>query len=342
MARPVGPTVDVHAHFFPRDLPDLRVSAGDARWPVLEIDGDEAKIVVDGVVTRRAGSSLWDVGARVAALDAVGVDVQVISPVPIALVPWAPIEAAMGWVESLNEGLADAVRASSGRLAGLGAVPLGPDGSSVAAAVAEARRIRDRGLVGVEMSTLPGGRELDDPALDPFWAALDELRLPVLVHPTDTQAVRRAGQPYEFGIGMLTDTALAGSALLFGGVLGRFPRLRIALCHGCGALPWTFHRSLFVATRQSGIDLAVAEELVGRLWTDTLVFDPEHLRLVTARVGVSHLMLGTDDPMVPGRLQTAETEVREAVLRGVLPPEALADVLGGNALRFLGFEPERQ
>ena len=58
MARPVGPTVDVHAHFFPRDLPDLRVSAGDARWPVLEIDGDEAKIVVDGVVTRRAGSSL--------------------------------------------------------------------------------------------------------------------------------------------------------------------------------------------------------------------------------------------------------------------------------------------
>ena len=331
--------VDVHAHFFPRDLADPRSSSDDPRWPVLEVDDDEARVVVGGVVTRRATHALWDVDARIAALDAAGVDIQVVSPVPVALVPWAPTAAAAGWLNSFNDSLAEVVRKSSGRLLGLGGLSLGPEESSVAAAVAEARRFRDLGLVGAEMSTAPGGRELDDAALDPFWDAAEELGLPILVHPTDVRVIRRSGQPYEFGIGMLTDTALAGSALLFGGVLERHPGLRLALCHGCGALPWTYRRSLYIAVR-SGVDPAVADELLGRLWTDTLVFEPEHLRLVTARVGVEHLMLGTDDPMVPGRLQIAESEVREAVRLGVLPEGALPDVLGGNALRFLGIERE--
>jgi len=333
--------VDIHAHLFPHGLPNPADRDGDPRWPVLVPDGDTATVLVAGKVTRRASRALWDVEERVRALDSAGVDLQVVSPVPVTLVPWASTRAAARWSEELNDRLAEAAAKSAGRLLGLGSVPIGPEPGSISAAVAEAKRIRDRGLAGVELATVPGGRELDDPELDPFWAAADELELPILVHPTDARAVRRSGQPYEFGIGMLTDTALAGTALVFGGVLARFPRLRIALCHGCGALPWTYARTLHVAAGRPGVEGEAADALLRRLWTDTLVFDPEHLRLVAGQVGIEHVMLGTDDPMVPGRLAVAEPEVRAAVEAGAVDESALPGVLGGNALRFLGIGDAR-
>jgi predicted TIM-barrel fold metal-dependent hydrolase len=149
------PVVDVHAHLFPSGLPDLAASTGDDRWPVLDRAGDEARVLVRGTAVRRAGRVLWDVPARVAALDAAGVDLQVVSPVPVALVPWAPAGPAAAWCAALNDGLAAAVAGSGGRLAGLGALPLGPGPDAVAAGIAEARRIRARGLVGAELQVGP-------------------------------------------------------------------------------------------------------------------------------------------------------------------------------------------
>ncbi|MCW8379732.1 amidohydrolase family protein [Streptomyces justiciae] len=330
------PVIDVHAHLFPRGLPDLTIRSGDRRWPVLDVDGDDARVVVAGAAVRRAGRTLWDVPARIAALDAAGVDVQVVSPVPVTLVPWAPAPLAAEWCAALNGALAKAVSRSGGRLLGLGAVPLGPGKASVDTAVAEARRIRDRGLVGLELPTLPGDRELDDPELEPFWAAVAELELPLLVHPTDPGATRRSGQPYQAGVGMLTDTGLAGTALVFGEVLDAYPRLRIALVHGCGTLPWTYPRTLRVASMTGGAEADRTDRALRRLWADTLVFAPEHLGLVAHRVGADHLMIGTDDPLMPGQLAAAADEVAEAVRAGALDPAHERGVLGGNALRFLG------
>lgn len=330
------PVVDIHAHLFPPGLPDLATSTGDDRWPVLDRAGDQASVLVRGAAVRRAGRVLWDVPARVAALDTAGIDLQVVSPVPVALVPWAPAGPAARWCAALNDGLATAVAGSGGRLAGLGALPLGPGPDAVAAGIVEARRIRARGLVGAELPTLPGGREYDDPELDPFWAAVAELELPLFVHPTDAGAVRRGDPLHQFGIGMLADTALAATALIFGGVLERHPGLRIALAHGCGALPWTFPRSRFMAAATFGFDPGRADRLLRGLWADTLVFDPEHLRLLARCFGPEHLLLGTDDPLVPGRLAAAAGDVGAAVASGALADGDHAGVLGANALTFLG------
>jgi aminocarboxymuconate-semialdehyde decarboxylase len=332
---PPARIIDVHAHFVPRGLPDLAAATGDRRWPVLLVDGEHAAVSVDGVAVRRAGPSLHDVGARIRALDAAGVDRQVVSPVPVTLVDWARGEPAVRWCRALNDGLAAAVAGSRGRLLGLGAVPLGPGADTVADAVREAERVAELGLAGLELPTVAGGRELDDPQLYPLWDAVQRLGLALFVHPTDAHgAIRRTAAPYGFGIGMLADTAMAATALIFGGVLARFPGLRIALAHGCGALPWTYPRTRLTAGI-GGADVAAADELLRRLWVDTLVFDPEHIRLLRHRFPVAQLMLGTDDPLVPGQLVEAQQVVREAARRGVLDDAECAGVLGGNAERFL-------
>lgn len=237
-------TVDFHAHHLPIGLPDMAARTGDARWPRLELGGcgfGDATIMRGGDLFRRVTAACHDPGVRLAELQAAGIDRQVISPVPVTLVDWAPAELADEFLRRQNDRLAEIAAESGGRLLALGAVPLQDPNR----AVAELARIRDDlGMAGVEITAQVGGRELDAAALEPFWAAAEAKQVPVFIHPAhQATATRRAGMPYEFGIGMLTDTALAAAALIYGGVLARHPDLRIALAHGCGALPWVHPRS---------------------------------------------------------------------------------------------------
>ncbi|WP_217576700.1 amidohydrolase family protein [Streptomyces sp. GbtcB7] len=331
--------VDVHAHWFPLGLTDQSARTGDPRWPHLVADDEgSGRIMRGSEVFRKVSRSLWDVPARLADLDAAGVDLQVLSPVPVTLAYWGDPKAAEEFLREQNDLLAEAVAASGGRLAAIGAVPLQEPG----AAVRELRRLTgELGLVGAEIGTQVAGHELDDPELRPFFAAAEELGVPLLVHPTDGGgATRRRGQPYEFGVGMLTDTALSATALVFGGVLEEFPGLRVALAHGCGSFPWTYPRTRAFATATGGATApARYDELVGTLWVDSLVFDPEHLRLLTTRFGADHLMVGSDHPFLPGYLRPAHEIVTDAAGQGVLTPTQTAGVLGRNAVEFFGLTP---
>ncbi|MDX2675087.1 amidohydrolase family protein [Streptomyces sp. NY05-11A] len=334
------PVVDIHAHHLPAALHPPTRAADDPRWPYLVIDDDgrAGRIMRGSEVFRRVKPALWDVPTRLAELDRAGVDVQVVSPVPVTLSPWADSGDAADFLRRQNDLLAEAVAASAGRLRGLGAVPL----QDVDAAIGELLRIkRESVLDGIEIGTRIGDLELDAPQLRPFFAAAEEAGVPLFVHPTDgPHATRRAEPTYAFGVGMLTDTALAATALVFGGVLDDFPGLRVALAHGCGAFPWTYPRTAYGDTIvRGGPDperTARLDRLVGSLWADTLVFDPEHLRLVAERLGAGHLMLGTDHPFLRAPLETALATVSAAADRNVLSERQVAGVLGRNALRFLG------
>lgn len=324
-------TVDIHAHHFPLGLPDLAATTGDGRWPSLVTD-DSPRLMCGDQVFRRVTRACFDPTFRLAELDTAGVDHQVISPVPITLVDWAPAAEAARFLAAQNDGLAEVAAGSRGRLLALGAVPL----QDTDAAVTELHRLwHDLGLAGVEITAMVDGRELDHPSLEPFWSAAAAEQIPVFIHPAhQTTAIRRQGQPFEFGLGMLTDTALAVSALIFGGVLERHPDLRIALSHGCGAYPWVHPRMRYMAVRSSD-DPGRGAQLdtwLRSLWVDCLVFDPAHLGLLVARFGADHLLYGTDHPFLPEGFDGPRQVIRDAIEAGVGIDD---DALGANALRFL-------
>lgn len=299
-----GGVVDTHAHFFPAGL-SAPGPGSDSRWPVLRADSaDPARggIHQGDALFRSVDSRLWDVPDRLASMDTFGIEQQLISPVPIMLTTWADPGPAAAFAREVNDGIAQAVAASDGRLVGLAGVPL----QDVDAAIAELERaVSELGLAGVEIGTRVEGLELDDPSLAPFFAAAADLGASIFVHPMDggTGAVRRAGQPYDFGLGMLTDTALAATALLTGGVLDRHPDLRFGFAHGCGTLAWAAPR-LGLALSIWGEEGRSAEfdNLLRHLWVDTLVLDPAHLPLLVHRFGADHVMVGTDAPFIPGQL----------------------------------------
>ncbi|MEZ5226288.1 MAG: amidohydrolase family protein [Acidimicrobiales bacterium] len=181
-----GPVVvDFHAHHFPEGLPDLAATTGDQRWPSLVVD-DSPRLMQGATVFRQVRPPCFDVTSRVAELDASGVERQVISPVPVTLVDWAPPKEAAAFLAAQNDGLIDASRRSDGRLLALGAVPLqDPD-----LAIAEMARIMSAGMVGIEITAMVDGCELDDPRFEPFWAAAAQEQVPVFIHPAHQRIAR--------------------------------------------------------------------------------------------------------------------------------------------------------
>jgi aminocarboxymuconate-semialdehyde decarboxylase len=334
--------VDVHTHFFPPALPDLAARTGDNRWPALTVADGRGRIVRGNETFRVVDATCWDVARRVEAMDAMAIDVHVLSPVPVTLAYWADSKLAVEFSRHQNDLLADAVASHPQRLRGLASVPL-PD---VDAAVVELRRaIGELGLAGVELGAQVAGRELDDVTLRPFFAAAEALDAPVFVHPLDGGggAIRRSGPPYDFGLGMLTDTAMAAAALVFGGVLEDHPRVRICLAHGCGTFPWALPRLARGASIAPGGGAALVDvtSRARSLWCDSLVFEPGHLPVLFERFGADHVVLGSDFPFYPPAWGAPTDVVQGAVERGLCTKEQAAAVVADNAWRFLGSSSNR-
>jgi aminocarboxymuconate-semialdehyde decarboxylase len=338
MSKPL--VIDIHAHHFGTHAPDTNLLRRGPELPRLTVESPGmGRIMVGDSPFRNVRAALWNVQERLADMDAAGVDVQVISPVPVTMVYDGDPVLAADYARYHNDEIASAMAVSGGRFLGLGTVAL----HDTNAAVAELCRLRnDLGLQGVQIGTRVGGRELDDPTLRPFFAAAEELGAAVFIHPVDGGggAIRRSGWPYDFGLGMLSDTAMAATALVFGGVLEAFPGLRIALAHGCGTFTWAYPRLRLGAQINGDPDMGRFDALTRRLFVDSLVFDPEHLRLLAHRFGANRLLLGSDHPFIPQQPSAGVRMLQDAVDHDILPAGSRDKVMEQNALEFLGIGRE--
>jgi aminocarboxymuconate-semialdehyde decarboxylase len=243
---------------------------------------------------------LTDLSARLADMDAMGVDLQIISPSPTQYYYWAGTEAAETLVRSQNELIAEQCGRHPDRFAGVGTVSLQhPERAAVQARHA----IRELGLKGVEISSVVGGEPIDAPRFDPFWAAMDEMGAPVLLHPLGSTIGPRLDDHYLSNIiGQPAETAIALSRLIHGGHLDRFEALKICAVHGGGYLPLYVSRSDHAwAVRPESCGCAhPPSSYLKRLWFDSLVYDPAHLRRLIDVVGVDRVVAGTDYPFDMG------------------------------------------
>lgn len=288
--------VDVHAHVAV-PTPGFAERFGDERWPTLEVTGQQALLHRNGVVSRTLPAAAWSVEHRLEELSAAGIDRQVLSPVPPLICDWADTSASAEWARYINHGVAEIVAQHPEHFSGMGTVPLNhPD-----QAVAVLREFNDLGLVGVEIGTTAGGRELDDPDLREFFQAAGELNILVFVHPivVDSQTgwnERIKSTEMTFGLGMTTDTAIAASRLAFGATMKSSPGLSVLLAHGGGSFAWILPRIAHLWNRTHE---TTAAELSKDLYVDSVVFEPANIQYLVDRLGADRILFGTDYPM-PG------------------------------------------
>lgn len=269
---------------------------------------------------------------RLADMDRLGIDVQVLSPSPTQYYGWADAELAERIVRVQNESLAAVVQARPDRFVALGAVAL-QHPELAARQLREA--MRQFGLLGAEITSDPTGRGMDDPALDVFWAEAERLGAVLFLHPLGTTLGERVNRYYLSNIvGQPLETTIALSELIFGGVLDRFPGLRICAAHGGGYLPYAIGRSEhgFGARPESRGCREAPSRYLERLWYDTVVFRPESVRALIDQVGASQVVAGTDYPFDMGEYALHDLVRRVPGLDG----DGQAAILGGNAARLLG------
>jgi aminocarboxymuconate-semialdehyde decarboxylase len=329
-------TVDVHTHLLPPELPRWREKFGYGGFIQLEPCGPGRARMVrdDGTPFREVESNLWEVAPRLADCDAAGVDVQVLSTVPVMFSYWAKPKDGLELSRSLNDHLAGVVRSRPERFVGLGTLPM----QDPALAVTELERcVRQLGLAGVQIGSHVNEWNLSDPALFDVFAAAAELGASVFVHPWDMMGEARMRKYWlPWLVGMPAEVSLAICSILFGGVLERLPTLRIAFAHGGGGFPGTFGRiahGFEVRPDLVGVDNAIhPRNYLGRFWVDSLVHDADALRSIVRLFGQSHVMLGSDYPFPLGESRPG------SLIRSLseLPSKTRAGLLGENAWAWLG------
>lgn len=297
-------TYDVHAHCVPEAVLDALASDGAALGIELATDDRGARRLV---ITGRAvpvplHPGLSDVPARVAAMDAAGVTVQLLSAW-IDLTAYAlPAQQGARLARLCNEAVAELIATTPERFRALCTVPL----QAPSRAVAELRHAVDvLGMVGVEIATTVDGRELDDPDLEPFWSAAAEMRCLVLLHPVDALAGRGVRRHFLSNlVGNPAETTIAIAHLVYGGVLERHPDLRICAVHGGGFVPYQAGR--LAQGYRARPDLTATALIrppaasLDRLYFDTVLYDPAALAALVAFAGPHRVLMGSDYPFEMG------------------------------------------
>ncbi|MBC7740555.1 MAG: amidohydrolase [Bdellovibrionaceae bacterium] len=335
--------IDIHTHILPPSLPDFKKMFGYGGFMTLEQMQDHSgcqycnMISDNGKFFRRVEKNCFESTVRISEYETQGVQVQVLSTVPVMFSYWAKPDDGLVVARFLNDHIAGEVKKYPKNFIGLGTLPM----QSPELAIVEARRaVKDLGLHGFQIGSHINDWNLSDPNLFPVFAELEKLGASLFVHPWEMMGQDRMPKYWlPWLVGMPAETSLAICSMIFGGVFEKFPKLRVAFAHGGGSFPFTLGRI------QHGFDsrpdfVAIdcktpPKDFVGKFWVDSLVHDLKSLKFLIGVIGAKKIALGTDYPFPLGELQAGNL-----IESANFDTETKEWLFNKSALEWLNIKPE--
>lgn len=325
--------IDVHTHYVPHAF--WRSIAANGAWygaTVSEANGRE--FVTSG--PRRAGpvTAEWRFTAeeRIRQMDELGIDMHVVSTGPMFFNYHLPVPEAQATCRIINEEIAALVKFAPSRFAGLATLPA-QDG--VAAAEELQYGMQTLGLKGAELNCNVMGKNWDDPSLQPIFETAERLGAFLFFHPNDPPGGDRLAKYYLGNLlGFPVDTTIAVASVIMGGVLDRFPKLKLCFAHGGGYACWAAGRwdHGYTVRPEPKVNIQrLPSSYLRGLFYDTLVHNHDTLRFLADTVTPDNIFLASDWPFDMGPANPAAWFLEGAGFS----PEEQAKILGDNAQRVL-------
>jgi aminocarboxymuconate-semialdehyde decarboxylase len=284
--------IDVHAHVTPQRF-QRAIEAGE-EWHGLGADLGE----LDNPRNR------WKPERRLEEMDALGVDVQVVSPTDCFYQYDRDPKQTAAIAADANEEIAEMVRDHPDRFMGIGTLPM-QDGQRALAEMS--RAMGELGLVGFMIDDHVNGHTYDEEGFDEFFAAADELGAFLLIHQYYATLVAERTRDYFLlnSIGNLVDRTVTFGTLVYGGVMDKYRNLKICFAHAGGYIPFAIDRldrGWEVWPDDRGKSEGPPSSYLDRFYYDTVTFTERNLRFLVDVVGVDQVVFGTDYP-APMRLE---------------------------------------
>ena len=327
--------IDIHTHILPREWENLEQKYGYGGWIQLHHRQNGCAMMVrDGFDFREVKSNTWDPLDRLKECNHNSVDVQVLSTVPIMFSYWAKAKDAHNLAQFLNDDIAQTISQFPHRFIGLGTVPM----QDTDLAVEELERcMKKLHFRGVQIGTNINGKNLNEPEFTNFFSTAESLNASIFIHPWNMMGesdMQKYWLPWL--VGMPAETSRAICSVLFGGVLEKFPNLKLAFAHGGGSFPGTIGRiehGFKVRPDLCAIDTPKNPgSFLGKFWVDSLVHDGNTLEQIIKVFGNDKVALGTDYPFPLGEKNPGKM---------IQDNQGFSDgfkskLLGENALKWLG------
>lgn len=274
----------------------------------IEHEGGGRRVVHDQGYAYPLFDEFNDHEAKLRAMDRKGIDISVLSPPPPLFYYWTNPETGTQIARQVNDGIAGLVKRNPQRFRGMATVPM----QDTRAAVEELERVVTvHSFAAVEIGTSIEGRQITDEEFRPFLERASELGVLILAHPyyvgakqglEDYYLTNLLGNPY--------DSTVMLANLVFSGLLDELPNLKICIAHGGGFVPYQIGRLQHghkVRPETRARTKTPPRELLGRMFFDTITFNPLALRYLVDLVGADHVVLGTDAPFDMGDEEPMET-----------------------------------
>jgi aminocarboxymuconate-semialdehyde decarboxylase len=331
--RPQSITIDIHSHIaVPRAAEFVKPHLDPSTIPLVNFATPETQALNARQDADRRGL-MTSHDQRLAELDAMGIDLQLVMCPPQQCYYTVPLDIAVTATRMVNDAVAEYVAAKPDRFVALGSVPM-PDGHEAARELE--RCMTSLKLKGVQILTNVAGRELSETAFAPFWKRAGELGAVVLIHPNGFTEARRFSRFYFNNvIGNPLETTMALHYLIFDGVLERHPNLKIIAVHGggfLGAYPGRIDHAWGARGDAQGDLPKPPSSYLRKIHVDTVVFTPGQLAALVDTFGADHVLMGTDYPYDMADYDPIE----HLAATESLSSTARAAIAGGNAKKLLG------
>ena len=326
--------IDIHTHILPENLNELTDTFSDTRFLRIEmLDDQNALLRKDQQPFRKVGCNCWHAPERIKDCINKDVDMQLLSTIPVLFSYWAKEIECLELSKFLNNHISHTVQEHSERFLGLGTIPM----QNIDLAIQEMDRcIHELKLSGIQIGSNINGENLNLEKFMHIFEHAEAIGCSIFIHPWEmmgTSDMKKYWLPWL--VGMPAEISRAICSIIMGGVLEKYPNLKIAFAHGGGAFPFTLGRidhGFNVRPDLCAVDNPILpSEYIGKFYVDSLVHDRETLQFLINKIGYEKIALGSDYPFPLGESKPGN------LIDGIDIPENMKQrMFAGTALEWLG------